>query len=276
MARRPSTPRQPLHIVKGRPPAPRKPAKGRGLVIAAALALLPATVLAQLGHETALRAYRRAIVELESHKSGASVEMVFERGLYLRDALLRADNRGTTVVEAMSSTDFDALKRELTGFVIGREEAVFANPNPDYFLDLARQFGDAGDRAFFDAYQKTRPSGVWPVWVEQQTDSTACTKFGAGDLVDTYRLWSEFRQSHPHKYRSEVDAFLVTVEDELSGATCACGDSASVLKELETFDKVFPQTRVGDDVRRRIREVREARSAIKFDCTSGIVNRIVR
>ena len=243
---------------------------------ALALAVAPAILTAQNLHDPALAAYRRAVVALESHKSGASVEQVFERGLHVRDLLLRGDPHGTTLVEALSSTEYDSLKRQLSGFVIGRDEAVFANPDPEYFIDLARQFGDAGDRAFFDAYRKTRPSGVWPVWLQPQEDASVCTRFGEGDLVGTYRLWADFRQGYPRKYRGEVDEFLVALEDEVSGATCACGDPGSVLKELEAFDRAYPQARVGDNVRRRIRELREDRSPIRFGCTSGPAVHVVR
>lgn len=272
MARKPATPRQPLHVVKGRPPRPAKTGKiVRAFLV---LAILPASLLAQAGHETALAAYRRAVVMLESHKG--SIEQVFDRGLRVRDALLTADSRGTTVIEMLSSAQYETLKKEFAGFVISRDEVVFANPDPAYFVDLARQFGDASDRAFFEAYQRTRPTGVWPVWVEQQTDASACTKFGAGDLVASYRAWTGFRQTYPRKYRGEVDGFLGAVEYEMSGSTCACGDADSVRKELEAFDEAFPQTRVGEVIRRRIRELRENRSPIRFGCMAGPASRVLR
>lgn len=243
------------------------------LHIVAAIAAVPPILLAQGVHETGLAAYRRAVVLLQSHKG--SVEQVFYRGMFVRDLLLRADSRGTTMVETLSTTEFEALKKEFTGFVVGRDEVVFANPDPAYFLELAREFGDAADQAFFEAYRRTRPAGVWPVWVEQQSDDGSCTKFGSGDLVGAYRLWAEYRQKY-RKYRPEAEAFLTSVEDEASGATCACGDAGSVLKELEEFDRTFPQTTASDAVRRRIRELRENRSPIKFGCAAGPASRVLR
>lgn len=245
----------------------------RPLHVLAWVALASTILLAQPVHETGLAAYRRAVVLLESHKG--SVEQVYYRGLFVRDLLLRADSRGTTLIETLSTSEYEALRKEFAGFVVGRDEVVFANPDPGYFVRLAGEFGDDADRAFFDAYRRTRPTGVWPVWVEQQTDEAGCTKFGGGDLVGAYRLWSDYRQKYK-KYRPEAEAFLTAVEDEASGATCACDDAGSVLKALEAFDRAFPQTAVGDVVRRRIRELRENRSPIRFGCAAGPANRILR
>ncbi len=246
----------------------------RLISLAVLFAIVPTMALAQAWQQAGIASYRHAILMLRSHK--ASLEQVFYTGLNIRNLLLKTDSRGTTLLETLSSTDFEALKTELTGFVIGRDEAIFVNADPAYFDALAREFGDAGDRAFFDAYRRTRPGGVWPVWIEQRTDEAGCTKFGGGDLVGTYRVWNEYRHNYPRRYRTEVDGFLASVEDEASGATCACGDAASVLKELEEFDRAFPDTRASDVVRQRIRELRENRSPIRFECLSAPASRIVR
>lgn len=241
---------------------------------ALALAVVQPLAVAQEAHETGLAAYRRFVVLLESRK--ASVEQLFDHGLFVRDTLLKPDQRGTTLLEALSSGEFDDLKREFSGFVLGRDEVVYVNPDPAYFSRVAREYGDAADQAFFDAYRQTRPTGVWPAWIDQQTDATGCTRFGDGELVAAYRRWTDFRQAHPRKYRTEAEDFLSSIEYEVSTATCACGDSAATLKELQEFDRSFPNTRVSESVRQRIRELEQKRSSMRFACTSGPAARVVR
>ena len=223
---------------------------------------------AQLGHETELFAYRRAVVALESRNSRMSVEELYRRGLRVRQALL-SEKHGVLVIEGLPTDDYEALRRQLVGFVVNREEAIVVSPDPEYFARLARTYGDEGDRAFFAAYAVTRPGGVWPAWSEHQTDSSGCTRFGTGALVSSYRTWVEYQRAYPKRYRDEVEGFIGAIEFELSESTCACDDLTAVARELDEFEKTFPQSRVSERIRSRIMDLREKRSLIRPKCVAG-------
>jgi len=104
------------------------------------------------------------------------------------------------VLESLTEEEFGRLKRELPSALINREEVVFVEPDPAYFAKLAAARGDSADRAFFAALKATYPEPVWPVYIEQQTDYSGCTRFGSMSLVDTFHAWAQFQRGCPDRY----------------------------------------------------------------------------
>ncbi len=213
----------------------------------------------------AIAAYRSAVAAASHQARG--LESALAALASMRDALIAHVTHDKTVLEAMSNDAFLRLRRNLPGVILGRRDTVFVNvvADIDYFAKLARA-GDAADRAFWAAQKATHSAFVWPVYVEQTSDYNGCTRFGAMDLVDAYRAWSDFRRTFPDRYRDEAIAALGGVANQLTQSTCACGDAASVERELGRFVQDFPASDIRAPVERRLRALQAGKSDIHPHC----------
>jgi hypothetical protein len=187
----------------------------------------------------------------------------------MRNALTQAgDGRGMTPLESLPEGEFQIL-RKLPGAIINRDETVFVEPDPDYFVKLAAARGDPADRAFFSALKMTRSQSVWPVYIEQQTDYSGCIRFGSMSLVETYRTWSGFQRRFGGRYAAGVRKEIDDVLQALTTATCACRDLASAERELQRFQRDFPASPARAATDRRLQAIRGGRSDIRANCVSG-------
>jgi len=206
--------------------------------------------------------YSSAIKTAESGASPGGIEAAFSAARPVQEALVRK-------LEDLTDEQFKRLKQELQGLIVNREEIVFIKVDVEYFTKLAAARGKETDRAFFSALKATYPNSIWPVYVEQQTDYSGCTRFGSMSLVETYRVWSEFQRRFPNSYvtaaKREADAVL----DELLESTCACGATAGTEQELEQFLRSFPVSPVRARIDERLKAIRDRRSDIRPGCVSG-------
>jgi len=241
------------------------------LTIATALIGLAAgsVAVAQLStaDRASVEACRTAIRSAQSGHATRAIESAFTALESMRVALLEVRN-GHSVIESLSDEEFRRL-RLLPCAVINREEVLLVKPEVECFVKLARARGDRADRAFTAALKTTYPDSVWPVYTDQQTDYSGCTRFGTKSLVATYRAWSEFQRAFPGRYvapaKNEKEAVIV----ELTESTCACGDIASVERDLSQFLQVFPTSTDRVPVERRLQDLRAGRANIRARCVSG-------
>ena len=232
------------------------------------LASILATVTRLESRLPEVQAYRSTLDNLESGLPGSKVEQSFDAELALRSALLRSVGK-ESVIESLSGTEFESLSKRLPGVILNREEVLLAEPDPKFFLSLARRRGGATDVQFFENYAATIPDGVWKSYTIQQTDVSGCTDFANGELVKRFAGWLAFRSAHPRAYISAVSGQLAAIEKEVSEGICACGSRSGVLNELERFVQTFPDSRVASKVRGRIRAIRRSKATIRFNCHSG-------
>jgi hypothetical protein len=174
-----------------------------------------------------------------------------------------------TLLESLPDAEFERLARDLPGVVLNRDETIFVEPDPHFFVKLATARGDAADRSFFAALRTTYPTPGWPAYLEQQTDYSGCTRFGTGTLVDAYAVWSEFRRRFPGRYVSAAAAEADRVDKELTESTCACGDRASVQREIDLLLRRFPAAPLPTRLLERLQALRSGRSGIRVRCQSG-------
>jgi hypothetical protein len=244
--------------------------RGGPLLSAAGLALLAAAgPAAATGLPEEVEAYRRALGALPS-PAPAAVEQVFARGLEAGRALLAVDAPGgATALETLGEPAFQAVAAGMPGFTVTRQESVRVTPDLEFFLALARRHGEPADVRFFESYRQTVVAGGWPVYVEPQTDSAGCTRYGSLRLVEAYRRWTDYRRQFPGRYAARVGEFIETIEAELAGGRCACGARASVLGELRAFLEAFPGAPIAPDLRARVRAIEAGTSDIRFVCVAG-------
>jgi len=244
---------------------------GRLLIITIALVGLRTTRgLAQLStsDQAAVDFYRSAITSAEPGRSSRAIEAAFSAFVSMREALMQVRS-GQNVLESLPDEDFQRLKRELPGAIVNREEVVFVEPDPDYFRKLAAARGDGADRAFFSAFKATYPESVWPIYVEQQTDHGGCTRFGGLTLVETYRTWFDFQRRFRDRYAAGAQKETDAVIEQLTTSTCACGDLASVERELQRFRRQFPTSPARAKIEQRLQALRARRSEIRTSCVAG-------
>src|SRR2546426_1676785 len=225
--------------------------------------LILVLLLAQLSpsDRAAVERYRSAIQSAESAASRLAIEPVFSAARALREALIQK-------LESLGDDEFKNLQ-QLQGVLVNREEVVFIKPDVDYFSKLAAARGDEADRAFFAALKATYPESVWPSYIEQQTDYSGCTRFGGMTLVEVYRAWLEFQRRFPDRYVSAAKEETEAVLHELTQSTCACGNAAGVEQELEQFLRRFPESPARVRIDQRLQSLRNRRSDIRPNCTSG-------
>jgi hypothetical protein len=210
--------------------------------------------------------YKKALGDSQSYEK-VNVEQLFELA-----AAAAKEVEGEIIKrdEAIAQGHAAALlATQMDGLVISTEEAPFARPDPRFFIGIAEKKGRPIDRTFFELLTKTRPDGAWPVYIEQQTDLTGCTRFENPDLVSIYRGWLEFRKHSPSSYRAQVTMELRLLEDQLLTSTCACGAQASVVEGLEKIVTAFPKATITPGIQKRLQEIRAGTSPLRFNCISG-------
>lgn len=222
----------------------------------------------QAPEEIAVNKYRSAIGAAKSATSPKSIENAFSALASLRDALMHVTKDRNNVLESLSDTEFADLQHALPGVLLRREEVIFVKADVDYFAQLASAKGDPADRAFFRALKVTYPNSTWPIYLLQQTDYSGCTRFGSLSLVETYRMWSEFQKRYPDRYEIPVKMELDAVLNKLL-STCACGDAADIVKELEQFRMEFPGSPMQSRIDVRLKDVQERRPTVRTNCISG-------
>ena len=212
----------------------------------------------------AVHDYAAALERLPRAQGTAVVESLYTLGMQAADRLV-------LVLEDLDDTTFARVQSTMRGFALFRDETLGdgALPDASFFTALARARGLNADTAFFHAMTATHPYGTFPIYVRQQTDYSGCTDYGSGRLVATYGLWQAFIARYPGRYATWATEELENVEEELTIGNCACGDRASVLKEMEAFVQRFPHATIAPRVRERASVIRAKADSIRYQCVSG-------
>ncbi|MDD5058852.1 MAG: NHL repeat-containing protein [Sideroxydans sp.] len=210
-------------------------------------------------------AYSRELEIISSNpNAGGGVEGLLRLG---RDAayalVMTPKDSEISVRESLSDEALQALSLKMKGFMSDAD----MEPEPDFFLALAKRSNDPANVEFFEAYKNTMPE-KWPVYVEQITNYSGCTRYGTLSLVNTYALWDGYRNKYPTRYQNEVRNLIHDIEFELDG-TCACNDLKSVTLELETFIRKFPHAKIAARLRERLAQIRHGKSDMREHCQPG-------
>lgn len=171
-------------------------------------------------------------------------------------------------IERLKDDEFTVFKTRMRGFLINREEVVFAKPDNEFFQKLAARKGLPADIAFFDLRSRLRPDSIWAAYIEQQTDYSGCTLYGTGMLTELYGLLNSFKEKYPTAYVQMVSDELDYIKDALTTGTCACGGLPSAIKEFELFIERYPNAEITPRLRDRKSNTDE-KSKIRRFCTSG-------
>jgi hypothetical protein len=207
-----------------------------------------------------VEAYARAV-------RGATlpVESIYRLGLRAADDLVNHES----VLEYLSETDYATVQDKMAGFLVNREEIVFAEPIPKYFSRLSHDRRDSVSFAFFEACRLTTSYAPWNSYIEQQTDYSGCIKLGSLELVRCYRVWAGFKRRHPGRYADRVELSLSDLGENLTTGVCSCAGKDEALLEFRAFVREFPNASITPRVRERIRALEAGTSDIRYHCSPG-------
>ena len=170
-------------------------------------------------------------------------------------------------LEGLSESDFILFKKRMRGFFVNREEIIFVKPDNEFFLKLAKEKGGKIDVDFFELRSKLLPDSVWPAYIQPQTDYSGCTKFGTGKMTGLYGEMNRFRRENVEEYTFFISEQLLDLKEHLTG-NCACGDAASVKKELQLFIKAYPKDAIIKKIKKRLRTI-DSDKNFRPNCHSG-------
>ncbi len=217
--------------------------------------------------------YARALASVRDAGGRSSIEAVYALARTAIDSLQLGSVSGSDLenpLDRMDDSTFVAVQRATPGLTLSHEQGwTWAARDLAFFAALAQEKGDSADVAFFRASTVTHDAGDWPVYSEQLTDESGCTRFGTGSLVRSYATWAAFRARYPRRYARWAAAELGEIEDEFTRGDCVCADRAAVVHELRLFVKQFPSARIAASVRARIRRITSGKIAIRERCRPG-------
>lgn len=223
-----------------------------------ALLLLPATlVFAAAAPPPALTAYRTELARVQASTAAVSLEPLLNAALAAQDAMMQLADGDQAWIETLDEAGYTQLQAELPGFHFSRGYDVYTQPDAAFLLSLAHRKGRPEDQAFFTIY-----AGLWsdeylPRYLSLGTRPTPCVRFGENILPTLYTQWRDYAARYPQAYVSHTQQTLRDLEEAVALGVCACGDTASVERELSGFVKQFPQTPVAADIRKRLIELKE-------------------
>ena len=235
--------------------------------LAVGLALVTLTAWAK-GPATSPRAkYYAALKQLRASEKG-ELEPVYRLGLEAASWLLdKLSARDEALAAGKTVKDFDET---LEGFEVGTDEMISAEPDPAFFLKLAKAKGMPADVSFFENHRLTYASSSgWPVYRSQQTDATGCERFEAPELIPVYRAWTEYAAKYPGSYVKEVEEQLSDIESMMTERTCACGKKEEVLASFQAFIRAFPKAAITPKVKARLEAIKAGKVDMRYECVSG-------
>ena len=230
--------------------------------LAAAFAMT-VLVLAQIpdSERSIIDDYVRAVGAAQS--GAGSIETAFLKAASVSRSLARIDDN-ETLIDSLTEDDIRPL-RALPGIAVPGDLGS-AHVDNQFFSALAQARGTPADRQFFQTMNFTSPPGAWAIYLEGVSDLGACTRYGTGTLVETYRRWTQFQRAFPDGYARPSANAMEAVAEELIRPVCACGDLASVTRELESFVAAFPSAPLSRQVTATLRALKENPATVRTRC----------
>jgi hypothetical protein len=209
----------------------------------------------------AIENYRAAISAAEAARPGA-----LERAYA---ALREVSDTVQPDLERLTPDAYALVTRQLRGAIVNRTGTVFIQADTAFYAQLAGTRGDAADKGFFTALRATYPNSVWPIYVQQMTEHSGCTRFGSLSLVESYATWTQFTRRFPARYREAANDEIEALHELLTDGTCACGTVADVQRELMTFNTRFTMSPIRGEIDARLGDIRRGQSGVRESCRPG-------
>lgn len=194
--------------------------------------------------------YLGALSAVEKSTSPVSLEALFDKAEAAQNALMEVTG-DQAVLERYSDAEFAALQAQVRGLKLHREMDIYAQPEPAFFLALAKAHGLPADIAFFERYAASWGPDLVPTYLKLRPQPTPCVRFGEGLMTPLYAGWKDFAAQHPGAYTAHAAQGSADIEEALALGTCACDGLESVRTEQAAFLKRFPDAAKASEIKAR-------------------------
>lgn len=209
--------------------------------------------------------YLAALEAAEKSKGHVSIEALFDKAEGAQAALMSITGE-EAALERYSADEFTALQAQVRGLVLHRELDIYAQPDPMFFLGLAKAHGLPADAAFFTQYAATWGPDLVPVYLKLRPQPTPCVRFGEGRIAPLYAGWKAFATQHPTAYARHAAQMLADLEEALALGTCACDGLESVRSEQAAFLKQFPDAAKAPEITARREQLARDPEVLPVNC----------
>lgn len=180
-----------------------------------------------------------------------SIEQLFKLGEEAKTEFLESNTNfdpSKDIINKIVWSDIPGVREEfeenMANLVPGYDieqgaENFYYELNSDYYLTFAIQHGNDLDKKFFALHKKYFPHGeTWPAYTEQQTDITACVKYGSAEFIDFYNDWNRFIEENPNTYYAEAAKGYIEIYKNWLSSRCSCDDKTTTIKSLKNLEKI--------------------------------------
>ncbi len=229
----------------------------------------PASLQTAAAHlPPAVADYLAALLVVEQAKAPVTLEALFAKAEAAQDALMEITSGvdGKALLETYDEAGFAALQARVRGLVIHRGMDIYAQPEPGFFLALARTRGLPADVAFFEQYAATWGPDLIPVYLKLRPQPTPCVRFGESRIAPMYAAWQAFAARHPNAYAQHAAQNLRDLEEAVALGTCACDGAQTVKREQDAFLKQFPASPKAAEIRARREQLDKDPDVLPVNC----------
>lgn len=224
------------------------------LLFLSAVAFFLVTSLSYAAHKWPASVIQYEKYLKEARSKHTSLEPAFKSGMDAIRDLSEFLGRDESEIDAKLLKE---IRSKLEGFELNPNTETFVgNPKFNFFIQLAKDNKTTEDTEFFELAMKTKPDGIWPIYIDQETDLSGCTVFN-GSLTTLYKSWTEFQKKYPKAYAKVTQDEIENIQQKLTESRCFCDKTAeTVLKELQLFSKENPKSIIIPKIKNRIDQIK--------------------
>lgn len=224
-------------------------------------AVAPAVVAAP----PAVAEYLAALSAIEKSTTPVSLEALLDKAEVAQSALMEISG-SQAVLERYTDTEFSALQAQMRGLTLSRGVDIYAQPDPKFFLSLAKAHGRPEDVAFFTRYAGSWGPDLVPTYLKLRPQPTPCVRFGENRIAPLYADWQQYAAQHAAAYTARVAENLRDLEEAVALGTCACDGAESVLREQAAFLKRFPTSPQAASIKARREQLLSDPDVLPVNC----------
>ena len=209
--------------------------------------------------------YLAAIDSIDKSTVPVSLEALLNKAEDAQAALMEVTG-DKAVLERFSDPEFVQLQAQVKGLVLHRGNDIYAQPEPAFFLALAKAHGEPADVAFFEQYAAVWGPDLVPNYLQLRAQPTPCVRFGEGRIAPLYAGWRAYSKNFPAAYTTRVAQQLKDLEEAVALGTCACAGVDSVRAEQAEFLKQFPGSPEAATIKARREELVKNPTRLPVNC----------
>jgi len=212
--------------------------------------------------KSALQAYHDSLSKLRWVVSDDRMADLYDKALVFRDDKSVAADLAT-FFEAASDAQQEALKETLAGVTLPGA----GPPGPDlgFFVPRASSKDKTPEsREFFAILERLHP--IDPKAAEKAKPVRGCSRLGDGSLTGVLKRLETPKVTEP-VYRKVLLAERAPFVQEMTTATCLCGDRAAAQKEIKSWLEKHLDDPAKAQLEARVKDL-ESNPALRFRCTS--------